>query len=71
MVGLARREGMHVVQRGVLNVAGMAVSKAQMAGCRDQGVQQGCLNDARNHLALLCRDMVGLKINAHWILVFI
>ena len=50
---------------------GMAVSMHHGRGGMDQRRQGGGLNDARNILALLCRKMVGLKINAHWILCLV
>ena len=44
------------------NVAGMPMSKAEMAGCSDQGVQQESLNDARERLDTLCREKRGFQI---------
>ena len=36
---------------------------AQWQGAMDQGVQGWGLNDARNMLGFLCREMVGIKLN--------
>ena len=36
----------------------------QMQGGMDQGKHGGGLNHAMNHLAPLCREMVGQKFNA-------